>query len=168
MPTEKELDRALHASLEHDQAFRAWFVRQLSKGLNYPDFVSCRSDHPWGKVRAILADPTSGALRAQAMESETDVLLILTNSEGAHLGVHIENKKLGGSFTDNQPELYAARAEAWRGSEHHGSYDEWETVLIAPAAFISAYPVDARKFITRVTHEQLADRLPIYAARSAA
>ena len=168
MPTEKDLDRALHNALESDPDFLVWFIAHLAAGAEYTTFVSCRSDHPWGKIRAVLPDPVTGALRAEIREAESDLLLVLENKGRARLGVHIENKRHGGSFTDNQPELYAARAEAWRRSEQHGNYNEWETVLVAPDAFISKHGDQSKKFISRITYEQLAEKLPVFRPPDAA
>lgn len=61
MPSEKQLDQALHAALKDDESFRAWFLQRLQHGKDYSSLVLCRSDHPWGKVRLILPNEQSGA-----------------------------------------------------------------------------------------------------------
>ena len=166
MSKEKSLDRALHAALESDEVFRPWFLGQLARGAGYSRLVFCRSNHPWGKVRLILPNPGTGALEVVDKEGETDVLAVFENLSGGRIGIHIENKLANGSFTPYQPELYAARAEGWVGQEKHGFYQQWETVLVAPSAFIERNVVDARKFTSRITHEQVARLIPAFALGS--
>ena len=162
MASEKQLDQALHAELEASDDFRRWFAGRLAAGPGFTKLILCRSNHPWGKVRLIVPDPHSGALVPIEREGETDVLLVLEDAEGRRLGVHIENKQTTSKFTKLQPELYAARAEAWIGSDTHGSYTQWETVLIAPAAFISRNREEVRKFITSITYEEMAERVQLF------
>jgi hypothetical protein len=168
VPSEKQLDRALHEALESSPSFREWFIGQLKSGGGYSSLVLCRSNHPWGKVRLILPNEQTGALEPIDREGETDVLAVFEHPSGARLGVHIENKLASGAFTQYQPEVCSARAEHWVGSKKYGSYHQWETVLLAPSAFIARYAADSRKFITRISHEQVATHLPAFRSASAA
>lgn len=162
MPVEKDLDRALKAALEGSDHFRAWFVSQIPGAAGFTQLVLCRADHPWGKVRAILPDEASGALRAVDRECETDVLAVFEGPGQRRIGVHIENKLASGAFTEFQADLYAFRAEQWVGLERYGPYHEWCTVLLAPALFIQANASESRKFMVRLTHEQVAPMVPAY------
>lgn len=166
MASEKQLDRALHEALESNASFREWFVGQLKLGAGYSSLILCRSNHPWGKVRLILPNEQTGALEPMDREGETDVLAVFEHPSGARLGVHIENKLASGAFTPYQPEVCAARAEHWAGLKKYGSYKRWETVLLAPSAFIARNLAESRKFITHISHEQVAMHLPAF--RSAA
>jgi len=162
VPSEKELDKALESALRDDKEFRDWFLDQLPNKTDYKELVLCRSDHPWGKIRAILPNENTGALEPIERESETDILAVFENSKGIRVGVHIENKLALGSFTRYQPDLYAARAEQWMGRKAYGAYHHWLTVLLAPKAFIEAYESDCRKFQIRITHEQLAEKIDLF------
>ncbi|MGH2508821.1 MAG: hypothetical protein ACRDHZ_15650 [Ktedonobacteraceae bacterium] len=160
MPSEKDLDEALHNGLKENRAFRQWFVQQLQHGHGHDRLVFSRSDNPWGRLPVILPNDVTGALEASTRDSETDVLAVFEDAAGDRLGVHIEDKLGPGVFTKYQPEQYAFRAEAWIGSEAHGSYSHWETVLVAPNSFIEANAQDAQKFTTRITHEDVGKFLP--------
>jgi hypothetical protein len=124
--------------------------------LNSPGFfklILCRGNNPWGTVRLILPNADTGALEMVEREGETDILAVFENSSGTRLGVHIELKRASGRFTQYQPEVYAARADRWANLEKYGSYQQWETVLIAPDSFIEANIEDARKLTTRIPYE---------------
>ena len=164
MATEKQLDRALADRLQDDEKFRAWFLSRTLKGGSYCRLVFLRANHPWGKVRTILPNPDTGALEVVVREAETDVLAVFEGDGGKRLGLHIENKLAGGKFTPYQPDMYATRAEAWRTLDKYGGYDEWETVLIAPRAFRVRNESDARKFMSFIAHEDLAEYEPAFAA----
>lgn len=164
MATEKELDQALESAIKSNAAFRVWFLRKTQSGSGFPNLVWSRSDHPWGKVRLILPNPVTGALEAVEREGETDVLVVLEGEKGRRLGLHIENKLGNGGFTPYQADVYAARADAWRGLEKYGAYQEWETVLVAPRAFYEAHLAEAAEFTSFVAHEELAQWLPEFVA----
>lgn len=80
------------------------------------------------------------------------------------IALHIENKLVSGSFTHLQPELYAARAAAWKGNPKYESYEDWETVLVAPQSFYERYAKDAGKFGRFISHEELANFIPEFGA----
>ena len=161
MPSEKELDRAFETAIQQDGPFRAWFLSQTKHGADYPDLVLTNSRHPWGKVRVMLADPETGALGFHDREGETDILLVFAGPRG-RLGIHVENKTASRTFTPHQPELYAARAERWRNSDKHGNYDIWETVLLAPRSVFEKHAQHARKFNSRIAHEDVAPHVAAF------
>ncbi len=117
-------------------------------------------------MKLLLPNPVTGAIEAVWREGETDVLVVLEGAEGRRLGVHIENKLATGSFTPFQPDVCAARAEAWVGVPKYESYHQWETVLLAPLAFYKRNELEARKFTTFVSHEEVAPWLPLFARHS--
>lgn len=165
MPSEKDLDQALHAALDDNATFRSWLLIQLGVDATYSRLPFCRSNHPWGKVRLILPNPVTGALEPVDREGETDVLAVFENDAGQRLGVHIENKRASGSFTPFQAEVLAARAERWIGHARYGAYQAWTTVLLAPHSFIAANELTARKFMHRLTHEQVSEFVPLFSVR---
>lgn len=163
MSTEKQLDQALDTALRDNEVFLAWFIGKLNRGVAYPRRHWSRANYVWGKVKLLLPNPSTGALEAVWREGETDVLLVLEGPSGQRLGVHIENKLATGHFTQYQPEVYAARAEAWVGDPKYESYQQWETVLLAPHAFYERNRLEACKFTTFVSHEEVALWLPLFA-----
>ena len=166
MTTEKQLDLVLAKRLQDDEKFRAWLLSKTLKGALYSRLVVLRADNPWGRVRTILPNPATGALEVVVREAETDVLAVFEGASGRRLALHIENKLAGGRFTPYQPEMYATRAEAWRMVEKYGNYDEWETILIAPLSFKARNEDDARKFMSFIAHEELAEYEPAFGAAS--
>lgn len=164
MATEKELDQALERAIADDEAFRHWFLSRTKQGAGFPNYVGSRSDHPWSKLRLILPNPDTGALEAVYREGETDVLAVFEAADGRRLGLHIENKLATGAFTPYQPEVYAARVEAWVGLERYGNYQLWETVLVAPRRFYEANLAEARKFTSYISHEDIGQRLLAFSA----
>lgn len=156
MSTEKQLDHLLEKRLHDDEGFRTWFLSKTLKGGAFSRLVFLRANNPWGKIRTILPNQDTGALEAVVREAETDVLVVVESRDGKRLALHIENKLASGKFMQYQPEMYAARAEAWRKNEKYGSYDEWETVLISPRSFKDRNESDARKFTSFIAHEEIA------------
>jgi len=92
-----------------------------------------------------------------------DRYLTKAASLGRIVARHIDNERLHGRFTPFQPDLYAQRAERWIGLEAYGDYEDYEAVLVAPAAFLERYPEACRKFGCSVSHEAIAPYLPLFA-----
>ncbi|NMG77468.1 hypothetical protein [Aromatoleum diolicum] len=107
MATEKELDRALAAELESNPTFMAWLISQTKFAGCGASFVSCRADHPWGTHPFPVINSVTGESSTTKRQSETDVLLVVSDRDGRILGLHIENKVGAGKFTDllNRPEF---------------------------------------------------------------
>ena len=164
MPTEKQLDQAFESAVSGNGAFRQWFLGRTKLGAQYPNLVLSRSNHPWGKVGLLLPNPETGALEMVEREGETDVLLVFEGAGAKRLGLHVENKRIAGSFTMHQPEVCAARAHHWVGNPSYGAYHLWETVLLAPRAFYERNLVDSRKFTTFISHEEVAAFVPSFEA----
>jgi hypothetical protein len=162
MSREKELDTALEEALKTDAAFCRWFLSKTKFGADYPQYVWSRSNYPWGKVRLLLPNEQTGALEMVAREGETDVLVVFESSSKRRLGMHIENKLASGSFTKYQPEVCAARADAWARNDAYGNYDSWETVLLAPMSFYQRCTAEARKFTSFIAHEDVAAHIPAF------
>lgn len=127
MPSEKELDRALALELETNPEFLVWLISRTKFADTDIKFHSCRADHPWGSHPFTGSDPAADSAATVTKQSETDVLLVVSDDKGRRLGIHIENKIGSGKFTDFQPEMYAQRARHWIGSPRHGSYVDFGT-----------------------------------------
>jgi hypothetical protein len=168
MATEKELDRALAAELESNSAFLQWFVSQTKFAGCGAAFRSCRADHPWGSHPFPSADSVTGECVTAMRQSETDVLLIVSDRDGQLLGLHIENKIGAGKFRDLQPEMYAHRAAHWVGNSRYGGYADFETVLLAPEAFQRRNTAQAALFGCFVSYEAVGQFVPLFRHASGA
>lgn len=162
MATEKELDRALAVELEFNPQFLDWILSHTKFAGCGAVFHSCRVDHPWGTHPFHETDPTSGERQITKRQSETDVLLVVSDREGQLLGLHIENKLSSGRFTKSQPEMYAHRAAHWIGNRRYGGYADFETVLLAPEAFKRRNSAQSKKFGCFVSYEEVGQFIPAF------
>lgn len=91
-------------------------------------------------------------------ESETDILVILEDIDsGDRLALHIENKPPHGKWRPNQPENYRKRAENRKGPLR---YTDFQTALLAPAAFVAKHPNEVVHFDITLTYEEVAAYVP--------
>lgn len=160
--SEAKLDEALRNALIGDASFATWFLGKTAFANPGAQCDFCRFNNPWSRVTLERLNVDTGEIEAETRDCETDVLAVY-EAEGRRIALHIENKLAGGSFTSQQPELYAARVKQWAGRKKLGSYAEATTVLIAPRAFYERFPEDAKKFETFVSHEEIAEYLPVFA-----
>lgn len=162
MANEKDLDRALANELESNPAFLNWLISQTKFAGRGATFRSCRSDHPWGSHPFPSINPDNGESIITKRQSETDVLLIVTDKDDRLLGIHIENKVGAGKFTESQSDMYVHRAAHWVGNPRYGGYVEFETVLLAPEAFRKRNAAQARQFGCFISHEAVALHIPLF------
>ncbi len=162
MATEKEFDCALAAELESNPTFVDWLVSHTKFSGRKATFVSCRADHPWGTHPFPCVDPNTGESITSNRQSETDVLLVVSDQDGQLLGIHIENKMGTGKFTDLQPEMYAYRAAHWIGNSRYGGYKDFDTVLLAPDAFRQRNASQAALFGCFISHEAVGQHIPLF------
>ena len=167
MATEKELDLALASELEQNPAFLAWFLSHTRFANSRAHFYSCRANHPWGTHPFRHVD-SSGTESVETRQSETDVLLLLKESTGRIVAVHIENKVGAGKFTADQPEMYAQRAAHWVRNERYGGYEEFDIVLVAPEEFVSRNAEQAAIFPVVISHESIGQHIPLFAQHAGA
>jgi hypothetical protein len=165
MPSEKQLDQALHAALEGNTAFRAGLVDQHGVEDGCERLVFCCSNHPWGQVRLIIPNADTAALEPVSREG-ADVLAVFKNGTGQRLSVHIENRLAAGAFIPYQAKVMAARAELGMGHERFGRHQIWKSVLVAPQSFIDRNGLGARKFMAGITHEQISKFQPAFESAS--
>ena len=168
MATEKELDHALAVELETNSEFLEWLISQTKFSGCDPTFHSCRANHPWGTHPFPVVDPATGESIITRRQSETDVLLVVSDRSGRLLGLHIENKVGAGKFTDLQPEMYAHRAAHWIGNPRYGSYADFETILLAPETFRQRNTAQAALFGCFISHEAVGQHIPLFQQASGA
>jgi hypothetical protein len=144
--TEKDLDKEIEAAFKNSPEFANWFVSKTK--FNSRNTVSrcSRSDHPWGVISLTVLDQETGESHQITKGSETDILVILEDSEKHTIALHIESKLRGGRFTSLQPELYRARAQQWMHNPKYHSYTEYATVLVAPQEFFDHNKNECNKF----------------------
>jgi hypothetical protein len=160
MPTEKMLDQTLEHELHHAPDFMAWFLDRTKFKGRGAIYLWSRSNYPYGKFPVTIKNAQTGLDETVVKEAETDVLVVAETLDRRRLALHIENKIVSGHFTERQAELYSARAAHWAGNPKYWSYDEWDTVLVAPQAFLERFLEDAKKFGARISHEEIATQLP--------
>ncbi|WP_153066737.1 hypothetical protein [Xanthomonas arboricola] len=162
MATEKELDRVLAVELENNANFLEWVVSHTKFANCGATFSSCRVDHPWGSHPFPSVDSTTGESIKTMRQSETDVLLVVSDQSGRLFGLHIENKVGTGKFTNLQPEMYAHRAAHWIGNPRYGGYTDFETVLLAPEVFRQRNTDQAALFDRFISHEAVGHYIPLF------
>jgi hypothetical protein len=109
----------------------------------------------WLLARAGMSASGAEPIRLERSVStyvgESD-LVIVVRQAGQRRALLVENK-IAAVFQPAQPERYRKRGEAGRQS---GDWEEFTTVLLAPAAYISN-STEAIKFDARISYEELAD-----------
>jgi hypothetical protein len=166
--SEAELDNALASALLNNHWFALWFLRQTRFAAEKAQCVQVRADNPWSSVRLRLPAGQDGAIEEVFRDAETDVLAVFLASDGRRLALHIENKLAGGAFTPHQAESYRERLLQWRQRPKLGMYIEATSVLVAPRVFYEGNIGEAKAFEAFVSHEAIAQHLPVFAGASAA
>jgi hypothetical protein len=96
-------------------------------------------------------------------QRETDIFCVF-DGQNRRFALHIENKLGLGRFLPGQAEGYAPRAAHMAGKAAYLGYTDYETLLLAPAAFVARFSTDCAHFDRIVTHESLVPFLPEFAA----
>ncbi len=164
--TEKELDKAIEDAFKSNPIFAKWFLDKTKFSGENAKYHWSRSDHPWSRVELIIDNPETGVSEKVIKEGETDILVVFQAESGRKIALHLENKIAAGKFTPGQPELYAARAASWVGNPKYCSYEDYETVLIAPKAFYERNIDGANKFSRYISHEEISSYIPIFSQPS--
>lgn len=166
-PTEKQLDAALEDAFKSDPAFTQWFLAQTKFTDREATYFWSRSDHPWGRILYTTKNVDTGASDISVKECETDVLVVFRAKDDERIALHIENKIGTGKFTALQPEMYAQRAEQWKGNPKYGAYADFETVLVAPHLYQERNASQASIFSRFIAHEEIARYIPEFGQLSA-
>jgi hypothetical protein len=161
-PTEKQLDAALDEAFKSQTAFAQWFLTHTKFADREATYFWSRSNHPWGRIHFTTVCPLTGTSETSLKESETDVLVVFRAKDGQHIALHIENKIGSGKFTALQPEMYAQRAEQWRGNPKYGTYEDFDTVLLAPRVFQTRNAALSSSFGCFIAHEDVARFIPMF------
>ena len=159
---EYELDLAFAEAVRTSETFAHWLLRQTKFAALVPETFLLHEEqrvrHPanwwrhwWCRVPELGRD------------SETDVFLVFENGVGGErFALHVENKPTTGRFTKVQPESYGPRARYMAGEPKYLNYRQWETVLIAPKAFMDRYADEAAPFDRRIAYEAIAEHVPAF------
>lgn len=160
--SEKQLDKILDNEFRSNPSFVDWFLAKSKFAAQGFTFLWSRSDHPWAKSLLTLPGDSTGPGKTIEREGETDILVVFENESGVRVAVHIENKKPGGKFLPFQADGYKARAAQWVGKQEYCAHVDWESVLVAPIAFLNSNRTEANKFDRCVPYEVLAERVPAF------
>lgn len=161
--TEGQLDQAFAIALEHSTAMQRWL---LEDG---------RFAHLSQKA-SLLADEQAAARKPgvshwsrfwwcslpDGSQSETDLFFVF-EAESYRFALHIENKLPNGNLSFQQAFGYRRRATFKANAPGWLSYVDFETVLLAPEAFIEANLETARQFDRTISYESAARFAPIFA-----
>jgi hypothetical protein len=157
------LCRAFAEKIRQSAEFLHWVLRQtkfienLSNAqLLYEEQVRSRPRvqldnwwrHWWCKI------PDSGK------EGETDIFLVFEDIQARkRFALHIENKK-DSEFLDGQPDGYRTRARLKMNDPRWLNYTDFETVLIAPAAYRAIQRASCDEFDRFISYESIAPFVP--------
>jgi hypothetical protein len=99
-------------------------------------------------------------------ESETDLFLVFECS-GERFSIHIENKTLDGVIDINQAVGYRKRATFKANQSKWLSYTDYETILMAPQAFLDANEQCVAQFDRSIPYEEIGNFIPLFAQAAA-
>lgn len=136
------------------------FVKWLLSKTKFNDVdaipILIRADNPW------YQSPRTGR------QSETDILIVFERRDRAkRFALHIENKQAKETFRPDQPELYHERAADWMNTVKWGGYQDFEVMLIAPREFYARHREKSDIFHQYLSHEEIAEFIPEFAAARA-
>jgi hypothetical protein len=147
---ELSLDRAFKAKLDANYDFQAWLLSHTKFAKRE---LTLSVDEVWHQ--RWWRDPET------KKDSETDIFLLFTDRPtGERVALHIENKLAKSVWTPSQAQNYEKRAIARKRSY---KYNDYQTVLIAPQSFVSAWPDEVSFFNVVIFHEDIAAFVPEFA-----
>lgn len=94
-------------------------------------------------------------------ESETDLFLVFA-AEGYRFAIHIENKPPSGTLSLEQASAYRRRAAYKANNSRWLNYIDFETILMAPNAFIEANSEQASQFDRTISYEAVGKFVPAF------
>ena len=160
MIAESDFDQAFADTLTTSTEFRRW----LLSGSRFADTArllieeqrKARKARQWWKHWwGYMSDGTS---------SETDVFAVFEIEPGRRFALHVEDKPPHGKLEMRQAADYRRRAVHWAHKDRFLCYDDFETILMAPAAFIRDNAACAQQFDRCLSYEDLAAWIPLFAA----
>jgi hypothetical protein len=159
---EVELDHAFAEAVEADKAFQRWvvaggrfsrFADEAVLLIEEQRTARASAKHWWKHWWCRLPDGS---------ESETDVFLVF-EVERLRFALHIENKPPHGKLGMRQAADYRRRAAFMANEERWLNYADFETLLLAPAAFLAANPACASQFDRTLAYEEVGRFVPKFA-----
>ncbi|MFN2100894.1 hypothetical protein [Altererythrobacter sp. MF3-039] len=161
--SEKELDQAFAEVFIANHEFRIWVLkggrfsrhahdfklldRELSKARGLPDYW-------WRHCWCPLPDGS---------QSETDVFFVL-EADSVRFAIHFENKPPDGKLTMRQAAGYRRRAAFMTNDERWLQHSDFETVLLAPQAFIEQNKAESSQFDRSMSYEEVANFVPLFSS----
>jgi hypothetical protein len=140
---ELELDHHFWNKISTDLAFQESILSQTKFVGRDMELIT---SEPWHQTW--YRDPET------RLDSETDILLMFVDrATQERYALHIENKPAHAKWELNQAENYRKRA---RNRMKIKRYVDFQVGLIAPAAFIAAWPLERSHFDFDVTYEKIA------------
>ncbi|KQW21189.1 hypothetical protein ASC80_13815 [Afipia sp. Root123D2] len=92
-------------------------------------------------------------------QSETDILLVFKDGE-RRVALHIENK-FSAPLVQYQADDYAPRARQMMKNKWV-SYDDFETIIIAPKSYLLGNIAECKKFDRMISYERIGQHIPEY------
>lgn len=162
MITEVQLDHAFAEALEQQPPMQEWllsagrFSRLTgSSTLLVAEQETARrtANHWWKHWWCRLPDGS---------ESETDIFLVFSAANSLRFALHIENKPVHGKLLIPQAADYRRRAAYKANNPKWLNYSDFETILLAPSAFIRRHPEETSLFDRSITYEEAASFAPLF------
>ncbi|OAH31742.1 hypothetical protein AX289_27615 [Methylorubrum populi] len=158
---EAEFDHAFAAGLEGSPDLRAWllaggrFARYaLTARLMREEQAAARkAAHWWKHWWCTMPDGSQG---------ETDIFAVFEDPVGGRFAIHVENKPPHGVLGFAQAAAYRRRAAFKANDSRWLDYRDFETILLAPAAFLAANGECLRQFDRGISYEEVAAFVPLF------
>lgn len=158
---EAELDHAFAEGLERSPHLRTWllaggrFARyaQTARLMLAEQAAARKAAHWWKHWWCTMPDGSQG---------ETDIFAVFEDPAAGRFAVHVENKPPHGVLGFAQAAAYRRRAAFKANDPRWLDYSDFETVLLAPAAFLGAHGECLRQFDRGIAYEEVASFVPAF------
>lgn len=152
---ESEYDHAFAEGLENSQQLRTWllaggrFARysRTARLMREEQAAVRKAAHWWKHWWCTMPDGTQG---------ETDIFVVFEDNAAGRFAIHIENKPPHGVLKFPQAAAYRRRAAFKANDPRWLDYQDFETLLLAPAAFLAAHSECLRQFDRGIAYEDVA------------
>ncbi len=158
--SEAELDHAFAEKLSEDPKFQEFllfggrFSRSASTARLLVDEQNAArtAKHWWKHWWCRLPDGT---------EWETDIFLVF-EADDQRFALHIEDKPRDGKLRFEQAAAYRRRAAFKANDAKWLNYTDFETILLAPASFLTSNAEAAAQFDRTLSYEAVAEFVPLF------
>ena len=159
---EVDLDHAFAEAIESSLDFRHWLLSHGRFARHAAEAMLLRHEQAEARKKATHWWKHWWCRLADGSESETDIFLVF-EAAGDRFAMHIENKPPHGTLPLRQAADYRRRA-AWKTNDAAWlAYSDFETILLAPAAFLSRNAECASQFDRAISYEDVARFAPLFA-----